>query len=201
MADMPSVKPRRWFVLRYSLRTLLIVMTVACLVSGFWLNRAFRHRDAVRRFKQLTMNRSQFWGVAVGYRSTGDALYDSPATPAWLQPLRTALGEEAFGEVIAVDLTVTTATDNDLRHLAAVPTVESLSLSNTRVTDNGLPHLHACPKLKFLAAAAVRCSAWFGVPWLAAHHPLGYAYRFQSCSKLTSSSNLWLRSLFPFSAS
>ena len=146
MAGMQPTKPGRWFVPRYSLRTLLIAMTVICVVSGYWLNKAFRQREAVRRFNQLTTN----WGVAVGYRN-GDAVYSSPVTPAWLHPLRTALGEEAFGEVISVDLTLTMATDNDLRHLAAVPTVEQLSLSNTHVTDKGLRYLHACPKLKFLA--------------------------------------------------
>ena len=100
MGCMSDPKPRRWF--RYSLRTLFIVMTVGCLVSGFWLNRAFRQRDAVRRFNQLNSHRSLPLGIsltAVGYRHAGKDEYVNPRISQWLYPLSLVLGEEAFGEV------------------------------------------------------------------------------------------------------
>jgi len=146
------LKPRRWFVPRYSLRTLLVVMTVVCLVSGFWLNKAFRQRDAVRRFNQLTANRPDSHGehmVTTLYRH-GGAVHSAPIVPEWLHPLRDLIGVEAFGEVVGVQLTGTATTDNDLRYLLDVSSVDNLWLSRTKVTDAGMRHLRACPKLGFL---------------------------------------------------
>lgn len=152
---MEPAKPRRWFSFRYSLRTLFVVMTVVCLVSGFWLNKAFRQREAVRRFNQMTMEGYYYWGPRVVYRNAESAEALEAQIPAWGYPLRLALGKEAFGEVIEVDLTATTLTDDDLQYLADLPTVERLSLSNTKVTDKGLRYLRSCPKLKFLALNSV----------------------------------------------
>jgi len=151
MAGMPDPKPRRWF--RYSLRTLFIVMTVVCLVSGFWLNKAFRQRDAVRRFNQLNSHRSLPLGIsltAVGYRHAGKDEYVNPRISPWLYPLSLVLGEEAFGEVTGVQLAFTDATDDDLRYLADLPTVERIWLTQTKVTDRGMRRLLACPNLKIL---------------------------------------------------
>jgi hypothetical protein len=153
MASMEPVKPRRWFVFRYSLRTLFVVVTAVCVVSGFWLNKAFRQRQAVRQFNRLTINP---WGKSVIYGRTDGGSGTSPQIPAWLYPLSRVIGEEAFGDVIEVDLTVTRASDNDLKILADVPTVERLSLSHTQVTDKGLAHLRGCPRLKFLALNSVQ---------------------------------------------
>lgn len=48
---------RRWFRLRFSLRTMFIVLTVACLIGGYRMNKAIRQRTAVKRFYELTANR------------------------------------------------------------------------------------------------------------------------------------------------
>lgn len=147
-------RPRRnrWG-LRFSLRTLLIVMTIVCLVSGFWLNRAIRQRTAVRKFYELTANRPPSHGdelVTMGYRYQGRDQYYKPIIPRWLHPVRDLIGEEAFGEVTGVQLIDTPATNEDLRYLADVPTVERVWLSRTKVTDQGIRHLLACPRLTFL---------------------------------------------------
>lgn len=149
-AAVPSTKPpaRRW--LTFSLRTLLVAMTAVCLVSGLWMNRLIRQRTAVRHFYQLTADRPESEVgqlITMGYRYNGKDEYYKPLANKWLHPL---IGEEAFGEVTSVQLTDTEATDNDLRYLADVPTVERVWLRNTQVTDKGLVHLHACPKLRFL---------------------------------------------------
>lgn len=39
-------RKRRW--LRYSIRTLLIVVTIFCVALGYWVNRANRQRDVVK---------------------------------------------------------------------------------------------------------------------------------------------------------
>jgi hypothetical protein len=84
------------------------------------------------------------------YRYQGKNEYYKPIVPKWLHPLRDAIGEEAFGEVTGVQLMDTAVTDDDLRHLAAVPTIEYVNLARTRVTDAGLVHLRVCPRLNHL---------------------------------------------------
>ena len=156
MTEAPKITGRRsyrWLLPRYSLRALLVLISVACLVSGFWLNKAIRQRAAVRHFEALTANRPPSHGehlVTICYRYRGRDEYYKPIVPKWLHPLRDFMGEEAFGEVTGVQLLDTPATDEDLRYLAYVPTVERVWLSGTQVTDEGILRLHVCPGLKFL---------------------------------------------------
>jgi len=152
--DKPAPRKRRWFRLQFSLRALLLLMTLVCIVCGAWLNRAIRQRTAVRRFYELTGARvTEHRGdipVTMSYRYQGKNEYYKPIVPKWLHPLRDAIGEEAFGEVTGVQLMRTAVTDDDLRLLAAVPTIEYVNLNGTQVTDAGLVHLRACPKLNML---------------------------------------------------
>ena len=148
-----SSPARRRFGFRFSLRTLLIVMTLACLVCGFFLNKLIRQRTAVRRFYELTAHRPDSHGdhlVTMGYRYQGRDEYYKPIIPKWQHPFRDLFGEEAFGEVTGVQLLDTAATDEDLRYVAYFPTMERVSLSRTKVTDDGLFRLQACPKLRSL---------------------------------------------------
>lgn len=153
-ADNPRGKLTRWLVPRYSLRTLLVLMTLVCIVCGMWLNRAIRQRTAVRRFYELTDARggtsSGDSPVTMGYRYQGKNEYYKPIIPKWQHPLRDAIGEEAFGEVTGVQLMNTAVTNDDLRHLAALPDIEYIHLGNTKITDAGLLHLRSCPKLNML---------------------------------------------------
>lgn len=150
--DEPQIKPRprqrSWF--SFSLRTLLIAMTICCVVLGQWVGQLIRQRTAVRHFYELTANRTASHlgagPVTMVYRYKGEGR-SKPMVHKWLYPL---FGEEAFGEVITVQLLDTLATDEDLRYLADVPTVEWVHLSNTKVTDKGLLYLLACPKLRNL---------------------------------------------------
>ena len=142
---------RRWF--QFSLRTLLILVTVGCICGGWWLNRAFQQRTAVRRFYELTAHRPDSHGdslVTMGYRHQGKDEYYKPIIPKWLHWLRDMIGEECFGEVTGVQLLDTPATNEDLKHLAVLPGVERIWLARTKVTDEGMPLLKVCPKLKFL---------------------------------------------------
>ena len=151
-AERPGIL-RRWLVPRYSLRTLLVLMTLACIVCGVWLNRAIRQRTAVRRFYELMSQRVVSDGdnpVTMTYRYQGKNEYYKPIVPEWLHPLRDAIDEEAFGEVTGVQLMDTPVADDDLRHLAAVPTIEYINLRNTKITDAGLVHLRVCPRLNML---------------------------------------------------
>src|SRR5262245_35950932 len=128
----PTTKPRsrRW--LTFSLRTLLIAMTVCCLITGWWINGLIRQRTAVRRFYELTANRADKDLVTMGYRFEGKDQYYKPLAYKWLHPL---IGEEAFGEVTGIQLMDTPVTDDDLRYLADLPTIERVALNNTKVTE------------------------------------------------------------------
>jgi len=147
------VAPRRRSLWpRYSLRTLFVLITVVCVVLGLWMHRVVRQRTAVRRFYELTANRPSDHGeqlVTMGYRYRGDT-HSKPIVEEWLHPLRDLIGEEAFGEITLVQLINTPATNDDLRFLADVPTVEEVALHGTQVTDEGLRHLQACPHLRSL---------------------------------------------------
>ncbi len=146
-----SRSSRRWF--QFSLRTLLVLVTIGCLAGGWWINRAFQQRAAVRRFYQLTANRQDQHGdslTTMGYRYQGKDEYYKPIVPKWLHWLRDMIGEECFGEVTGVQLLDTPATNDDLKHLAVLPSVERIWLSSTKVDDAGMPLLKVCPKLKYL---------------------------------------------------
>jgi hypothetical protein len=109
--------------------------------------------DGGAAFYELTDARGETQGespVTMTYRYQGKNEYYKPIVPKWQHPLRDAIGEEAFGEVTGVQLMRTAVTDDDLRFLAAVPTIEYINLANTQVTDAGLVHLRACPKLNTL---------------------------------------------------
>lgn len=149
---MTALRPkRRWF--QFSLRTLLVLITLGCLAGGWWINRAFQQRAAVRRFYELTADRPSHHGdtmVTMGYRYQGKDQYYKPIVPKSLHWLREMIGEECFGEVTGVQLLDTPATNDDLRQLAVLPSVERIWLSRTKVTDEGMPRLLVCPKLKFI---------------------------------------------------
>ena len=139
--------------MRFSLRSLLLVVTAACLTGGWWINVAFKQRTAVRHFYALTAKRATSGDdhlVTMGYRYQGKDEYYKPIVPKHLHWLRDAIGEECFGEVTGVQLNHTAATDDDLRYLAVFPLMERVSLPNTKVTDAGLAHLRWCPKLRSL---------------------------------------------------
>ena len=142
---------RRWF--QFSLRTLLVLVTMGCLAGGWWINRAFQQREAVLRFYELTANRPDSHGdslVTMGYRHQGKDQYYKPIIPNWLHWLRDMIGEECFGEVTGVQILDTPATNDDLKHLAVLPGVERIWLARTNVTDEGIPRLLVCRKLKFI---------------------------------------------------
>jgi hypothetical protein len=138
---------------------MFVVLTVACLFGGYWMNQVLRQRTAVLRFYELTANRAADHGeslTTMGYRYQGKDQYYKPIVPKWLHPLRDLMGEEAFGEVTGVQLQFTPATNDDLRFLADVPTIERVGLDGTKVTEEGLVHLRACPRLRALALNAFR---------------------------------------------
>ncbi|MCX7424285.1 MAG: hypothetical protein NTW96_01400 [Planctomycetia bacterium] len=129
---------RRWF--QYSLRTLLLVVTVAAVLLGIWTGRARRQKEAVEAIREL--------GGYVGYSSADG---DAPG-PDWL---RKWLGIDYFDSVVCVYVVGDGFTDDDLEQLQSLRGLKSLCLLAPNITDAGLEHVGHLHDLKIL---------WLGGP-------------------------------------
>ena len=133
-SDAVPRKPRpRW--LRFSLRTMLIMVTLLSIGPGWFVHRGERQRRAVAAVEEM--------GGKVAYDAT--ALY-------WVVEevggLRGWLPRNYFFNVTMVNLSETRATDASLAHIKKLPHVRYLDLSGTDVTDRGLLQLQGLTKLE-----------------------------------------------------
>ena len=151
--DRPLGRPRSRNWLRFSLRTGLVGITLACIWLAHETNRARRQAGAVRKIQELG-------GVVIfDYQcdEQGSPIPNKePSAPLWLRNL---LGDEYFRRVQFVDLGYTNGhrlenahpvTDADLELLAALPDITLLDLRNNAITDAGLKHLTHLKKLRSL---------------------------------------------------
>ena len=131
----------RWY--QFSLRTLLVMMTVLCLGPGSYV--AYEQRKA--REPQRAVEAIEKLG--------GYVFYDE-LPPARSPVMRLILGDESFGNVNGVDFNPLKTenrriTDADLRQLKAFPRLNHLVLKNCRqVTDAGLGELSGLANLQYL---------------------------------------------------
>ena len=137
-----TAKPkRRWF--QFSLRTLLIAMTVLCIGPGGYV----AYEQGKAREKQ--------GAVAAIEKLSGYVFYDEKA-PARSGLTRLILGDDSFGNVNGVDFNPLKTenrqiTDADLRHLQSFPRLNHLVLKNCRqITDAGLGELSGLANLQYL---------------------------------------------------
>lgn len=132
---------RRW--LRFSLRTLLIVIMLSSLPLG-WLAmkmvQAKRQRRAVEAIEEA--------GGWVQYDCVVDeSSKPQPPVPAWLTGL---VGADMFVDVVQVRILESEAPDMALEHLKELPKLKLLYLSGTQTDDAGLEHLKGLTNLKYL---------------------------------------------------
>ncbi|MCH8921945.1 MAG: hypothetical protein IIA67_02215 [Planctomycetes bacterium] len=156
---MANPKPkRRWY--QFSLRTLLIAMTVATVAFGGWVQlrrqRAQANRDRVAAVEEA---------VAVFEKMGGTVLfgggqiwpkpkpeYEERRPPTWLEkqfddpgdaddPVRTL-------NVTVVNLYETKVTDADLKYLKELTYLVELNLSDTNVTDAGMKPISQLNRLE-----------------------------------------------------
>ena len=127
---MTPTPKRRWF--QFSLRTLLVVVTLICVGPGGYLvyeqRLAKREEDAVKTLS----------------RSPANQLY---TRPHWL---RTLLARRTAGHVVGIGLRSRETQDSDLPPLAELSELVWLDLTDTKVTDQGLMHLTGLTRLERL---------------------------------------------------
>jgi Leucine Rich Repeat (LRR) protein len=133
MSTQTAAKPgRRW--LQFSLRTLLLLTTVAGLGLG-WLayerQKAQRERAAVSAIQRV-----------------GGMVILKPIEDSMPQPVRKVLADETY--VALVDLTFTPVTDFELAELGSLRHVYGLTLRKTGIGDAGLYHVTGLTLLSYL---------------------------------------------------
>jgi hypothetical protein len=146
----PSI--RRY--LRFSMRTLLVLMTLLSLWLGYHAKRATDQRAAVRMIRKLggsVMYDYQFAARQAGFQGTAQ-----PGGWLWLRRL---IGDEYFQNVISVYLDRTQVTDDDLILIGRLKEVTLISLGSTRISDAGLEHLRGLPLLHNLNISDTRITA------------------------------------------
>jgi len=134
---------RRWY--QFRLRTLVMVMLLACLGSG-WLGRKVHHRlqqwRAVLAFQEMG---AEF--IFLDYDTYGplDILVDR------------VVGDEILAECGAVLLGDNQhVTDANLATIREITTLSHLDLSRTAITDAGLEHLEGLTELRTLKLEGTR---------------------------------------------
>jgi hypothetical protein len=144
MDETPKVHRRRWY--QFNLRSLFVVMTLAC-VGMSWLGikiqQARRQKEAVEEIKKLG------GGVFYDYQVRVSGVEMAKLKPKWLRSL---LGDDFFTNVVIVWLaTNQQVTDAGLEQLKGLTTLTSLSLDGTKVTDAGLEQLKGLTTLTSLS--------------------------------------------------
>jgi hypothetical protein len=138
-------------MLRFSLRTLLILLTIICVVLGIIVSRAERQRRAVAAIVKAGGEVAYDYEILAAL-DEGDEV-DLPG-PDWLCRL---LGVDYFGTVIWARLTPTPtplspdcAPDEVAAHLGRLPGLEKLLMSDTHISRKGLAELSGLKKLREL---------------------------------------------------
>jgi len=130
----PTTKRRRWF--RYSMRTMLVVVTLLCVLLALVIGPAQRQRRTVAKIHALN--------------PLSNVLYDygpKPRGPEWL---RRWIGDDYFQHVVAVSLVFDGREDVTLDDLANLPGLERLSIEGMPMPNHSLGTLGRLRKLKRL---------------------------------------------------
>ncbi len=166
-ATSSPTRPRR-VRLRFSLRTVLLLVTIACLWLGWVVNRARTQRAAVDAIQ------SAGGTIRFDYHENGPRSWSTAGRPRGPQWLRSRLGSEYFDHPVYVGLFNTPQSqewiaafnqlppikslllsgrhvnDETLAQLTGSTTLLELSLSNSSISDKGLEHLAKFPNLRWL---------------------------------------------------
>jgi hypothetical protein len=147
----PTKTKRRW--LQFSLRGLLLMLTLA----GIWLG---RHVERVRRQKYAVGVWTRH-GAEIGFRhqlvrsKSGMLYFDSRLSPPGPAAAHRLLGDEHFESVIRLRLvTSQKITEEDFAALAGFPDLRTLEIyARFQLTKNATRHLRGLRRLERLVLA------------------------------------------------
>ena len=152
-----NAKPRRrWF--QFSLRAFLILLTIAAISLGVYVDRAHRQRDAV---KALTARGSIVGYDYPRYSQSSGLLEERSSCRDWLIK---HLGQDYAANVQYVHLAVeakkggdrSTIADDRLRIVSQFTHLEQLFMNGVDVDDAELVHLQNSKSLKLLSLASTK---------------------------------------------
>jgi hypothetical protein len=130
---MEGQAPRRWF--QFSLRALLLALTVFAVWLGVQVNCVRRQRETVQAILAAGGKAFYDYQIEPGQFFTPDA---EPAAPRWL---RKWIGDDFFRDVVDVDLNRTDVADAWLTRLNDLPRIKRRNLAYTPVSDAGIENL------------------------------------------------------------
>jgi hypothetical protein len=160
MRGLITAKPKnRW--LQFSLRTLLVLTFLFCIVFSLYSWFALRMRSAQRQEKAIHALSVSGMGVSYDYEFDirNGGYYQIPNArlpePVWLKALLgddyfRSLGDDFFRTVIFLHFVGAKVTDADLKHLEDLPQIRMLGLGKTQITDAGLANLEGLSQLQWL---------------------------------------------------
>lgn len=161
---MKAILKRRW--LRFSLRTLLVVMTALAISIGLYI-KSYRdrraaisvaerlgaainyHYDAPKWLRKLVGDERYFWNPNSLRFESSDLITSGPLTDDKLQNAMPYL--QRFGDLNYLSFRESKITNDGLKHL--LPLADRLivlDLTYTAVSDEGLMQLKQMPKLMFV---------------------------------------------------
>jgi hypothetical protein len=144
--ESPAPKtPLCWY--QYRLRTLLIIMTVLAFYMAIISHRARQQKRAVENILALRGTLMYDYQRIKAPDWSGFDPQALPPGPVWL---RNFIGDNYFQSVVQVDLSNTSATDDDLVFLENLPELEEINLHAIKITSKGLVHLDGMRKLRSL---------------------------------------------------
>lgn len=128
--------------LQFSLRTLLVALTIISIWLGIEINADRRKREAVDAIQAA--GGKVFYDYQLRFPG-GFARNADPNAPRWLRKL---LGDDFFGDVVDVDLNRAQINDEWLARLNDLPRIERLNLAYTPISDVGIVSLSHLRKLR-----------------------------------------------------
>ena len=147
---------------RFSLRSLMVVVTLLCVWMGYYLDAVRRQRQAVQAIRALNGR------ITYDY----DLLEENGIEELkWKRWMRSKLGAEYVAQVDQVWFTgreiepigmghyawpKSEICDDDLELLENLPALTDLCLIHTHVTDRGVPHLKRLKSVKRLCVSGTR---------------------------------------------
>jgi len=167
MAEAPKHIRRRWY--QFGLGTMLGLMTLLAVWLGWHANRA--HRQLVVAERVVALGGLVLYDFQLARDSMGRYIFEPTATssyPSWF--IRLA-GLDFPHRLILVDLSDSSASDEDLLWIGKVTSIENLNLNRTKISSEGLRHLTGLSNLQLLGLAQTEIDDR-GVEHLACHGKL-----------------------------